>query len=107
MNRPATQTSLFDLPPAPPRFDGETIEPQDVPRLAGQMKAVFELMSDEKWRTLAAIWLELRYGRDVNASEASISARLRDLRKARWGSHTVNRRRRTDSLHEYQLIRNI
>ena len=40
---------------------------------------------------------------DCAASEASVSARLRDLRKPRFGGHTVERRRRTQSVWEYRL----
>jgi predicted transcriptional regulator len=83
------------------RFDGKTYEAKlDQNRLGRQMKQVFALMSDGQWRTLAEIeaatW----------EPQASISARLRDLRKPRWGSYTVNRRRRGDGrrgLFEYQV----
>ena len=84
------------------QFDGATYVPAlDKNRLGRQMKQVFALMSDGQWRTLAEIeaatW----------EPQASISARLRDLRKPRWGSYTVNRRRRGDGargLFEYSLV---
>jgi hypothetical protein len=68
------------------------------------MLAVYGCLSDQQWRTLAEIRACTKCG-----SEAGISARLRDLRKHRWGQHTVNRRRRgngEDGLFEYQLIIN-
>ena len=62
------------------------------------MKRVYTLMQDSEWRTLSEI---ARYTGD---SEASISARLRDLRKPKFGGLTVNRRRRSQGLHEYQVL---
>jgi hypothetical protein len=59
-------------------FDGETYEPeQDRERLAGQLERVRELMLDGEWRTPAEMSAKL------GAEWASISARLRDLRKER------------------------
>ena len=69
-------------------FDGDTYEHDaDGKRLGEQMRRVGLLMSDGVWRTLRRIgWL-------TGHPEASISARLRDLRKPRFGEHTVERRR--------------
>src|SRR5688572_21462666 len=84
--------------PSPPMFDGKTFDPaKDEIRLSGQLARVYNCMSDGCWRTLTEIRAICR------GSEAGISARLRDLRKTRWGSHVVNRRRREGGLHEYQL----
>lgn len=84
------------------RFDGATIiDEYDTKRLAGLLGRVFNLMADTRWRTLPEIVTV------TGGSEASVSARLRDLRKKRFGSHTINRRRRGEAergLHEYQLI---
>ena len=86
-------------------FNGPEYDPRlDAQRLKGQIYRVFELMRDERWRTLSEISQELP--RD---SEASISAQLRHLRKPRFGMHTVNKRRRGEEksgLWEYQLIVN-
>lgn len=92
-----------DLPsPAPSSaFDGDTYSPKrDHARLKGTLAKVFDLMSDGQWRTLEVIGLPL------NVGDASISARLRDLRKAKYGSHTVERRHVRDGLFEYRLIVN-
>lgn len=87
--------------PQQPAFDGATYSSQqDKARLNGQMLAVFNLMKDGVWRTLAEIHAV------VKGSEAGISARLRDLRKDKWGAHSVERRRRGNGergLHEYSL----
>jgi len=85
------------------RFDGRTYEPEhDQTRLAGGMKGVYECMKDGKWRTLGEIEVEGML--DIPAQ--SISARLRDLRKVRFGAHTVERQRRGKpwaGLWEYKL----
>ena len=84
-------------------FDGETYDhPKDSPRLTTQYRKVFSLMLDGGWHTL----------RDMSAAtgfpEASISARLRDMRKKRFGEHTVKHRRREHEkgTWEYQLSPN-
>lgn len=93
-----TQLSFLDAQPKP-RFDGATIEPQDVPRLATALGRVLKLMSDGVWRTLATIASE------CETSEAGASARLRDLRKERFGRHTVERRRVNGGLWEYRIAK--
>lgn len=70
-------------------FDGGTVNAaKDDARLSGQLKKVASLMADHEWRTLAEIHAI------VGGSEAGISARLRDLRKPKFGSHFVERQRR-------------
>lgn len=85
-------------------FDGETYERKfDSKRLSGQLSRVFRVMEDGQWRTLAEIGEITGDGKSLQ----SISARLRDLRKERFGKHEVKRRRRGDphlGLHEYCLI---
>ena len=91
---------LLDTPVLP-RFDGETYDRTlDQPRLGRQVLAVLALMQDGHWRTLREI------ADAVEAPEASVSARLRDLRKARFGRYVVDRRRRGEpsrGLWEYRL----
>ena len=83
------------------RFDGETYEPKkDKPRLTKQYLRVFNLMKDARWRTLRGI------SAGVDAPEASVSARLRDMRKKRFGSHKVERERGEGGTHTYRLIVN-
>lgn len=86
------------------RFDGPTFEPsKDGRRLGRQLKLVLGIMSDGGWRTLNELQeaVQVRYGRRI--SEASLSTRLRDLRKPRFGGHSVERRRRDDARFEYWL----
>jgi hypothetical protein len=83
-------------------FDGATVLQIDTPRLAGQLAKVFELMKDSRFRTLSEI------AGVAGCLETSVSARLRDLRKARFGSHAVVSRQVEGSplLYEYRLIVN-
>jgi len=78
------------------RFDGVTISPElDNERLGTQLARVKALMLDHQWRTLGEIkaGIEERAPHLHGASEAAVSARLRDLRKARFGGYVVERRR--------------
>lgn len=84
-----------------PRFDGPAYEPpQDDRRLTGQLLRVFDLMKDGAWRTLQEI------ADATGDPHASISAQLRHLRKARFGSHDVEKKSRGERIHglyEYRL----
>lgn len=82
-------------------FNGSDYEPElDKKRLTGQILRIYELMRDGRYRTLDEI------ARLTGDPAASISAQLRNLRKERFGSHTVLRQRRGDrtrGLFEYKL----
>ena len=86
------------------RFDGAAYEHElDQKRLSRQYDIIYNLMKDEKWRTLRRIYVITGF------PESSISAQLRHMRKPRFGSHTVNRRRNLSAgagVFEYQLIVN-
>lgn len=87
------------------QFDGATFDAaQDGSRLSSQLNATRELMLDGEWRNLAQIALALRK-RGLHVTEASISARLRDLRKAKFGGYSVVRRRLLGGLWEYRIER--
>jgi len=83
------------------RFNGPDYDPAyDDIRLTGQILRVFNLMKDERWRTLDEI------STATGDPQASISAQLRHLRKERFGEHFVGKRSRGDrvnGLWEYQL----
>ena len=82
-----------------PKFGGETFDQdRDGPRLNRQCQTVFDLMQDRKWRTLREI------SRSCNEPEASVSARLRDLRKPRFGSYNVERRHVAAGIWEYRVL---
>ena len=79
-------------------FDGATYDRErDGDRLGAQMKAVKDLMLASGWMTLPAISSRTGY------PEASISARLRDLRKTKFGAYDVERRYVADGLWEYRV----
>ena len=87
------------------RADGRTYDPeQDQRRLGKQAQAVWDFMVANRHRWLALVQI----GISIGEPEASISARLRDFRKPRFGSHTVERRRRKDGrgTWEYRLTVN-
>lgn len=82
-----------------PQRDGKTYNhARDARRLAGQHCRVLAFMQDERWHTLSEIAV---YTRDP---EASVSARLRDLRKPRFGSYTIQREYVERGLFRYRLV---
>lgn len=82
------------------KFDGATyIKEFDQVRLSKQLQKVFDIMKDGNWRTLEGLSQLTGYpGR-------SISARLRDLRKTRFGGHIVERERKENGgTYQYRVI---
>ena len=57
-------------------------------------------MSDSRWRTLSSI------SGITGDPESSISARLRDMRKPRFGSHIIEREYVERGSHKYRLVIN-
>lgn len=90
-------------------FDGKTYNaPRDYIRLRGQLLRTWQVMLDGRERTLSMIAGEtsdrrLDGGRD---SEAAVSARLRDFRKDKFGSHIVVAYNGGGSLWWYKLVPN-
>lgn len=84
------------VPPAILRDrDGETFDrARDGKRLNAQAAAVFRLMQDGNWRSLSVI------SDETGHPEASVSARLRDLRKA---GYTVERQHVTRGMWIYRV----
>ena len=81
-----------------PHFDGRTyVAELDHTRLTTQLARVKDVLSDGKWYSLGQLSLL------ANGPEASIGARLRDLRKARFGGHTVDRKRSSRGYFLYRL----
>jgi hypothetical protein len=93
--------NVYALPEPGPKdaFDGETYNhKRDHYRLAGQLERVFRNMEDGRWRSLETLAML------AGGTEASVSARLRDLRKEKYGSHNVERKHIRDGLWLYRLI---
>ena len=84
-----------------PDFDGETYDRAlDHKRLTGQLGKVYDALSDHCWYTLAQL------ARKTRAPEASVSARLRDLRKKKFGGfNVVSIRLSSNGLWWYRLAR--
>jgi len=81
------------------RFDGETFDrARDGARLTGQLRRVYDVMRDGQWRTIGEI------ANAVLGSEAAVSARLRDLRKPRFGAYRVERQYVTAGLWMYRVV---
>ena len=82
-------------------FGGATyVAERDADRLMSQLYNVWALMRDSQWRTLTQI------SETINYPEASVSARLRDLRKRKFGAHTVEREYVRRGFFKYRVIPN-
>ncbi len=79
-------------------FGGKTIEPVDIPRLHKQLEAVYDIMRLGNWITLPELQEQI-----PEATTQSLSARIRDFRKAKFGGYLVERRRITGGLFAYRL----
>lgn len=85
------------------QFDGYTYEPEfDYVRLTGQNKRVHGCVGNGGWWTLDEI------SEETGDPQASVSARLRDLRKEKFGGYTIDKRPRggrSKGLWEYRMGR--
>jgi hypothetical protein len=81
-----------------PRFDGPDLQPADQVRLTAQQQRLLAYMGDGRWHTLRAI------SEATGIPEASASAQCRNLRKVRFGSHTVERRHLGGGLYQYRVV---
>lgn len=99
------QMTIYEIKPKPSPFDGKTYnEKLDGPRLKKQLDRVREYMLAifPSWKSLSEISEELaKLYPNTRFPEASISARLRDLRKPKFGNYTVKSKRRSSGLWEY------
>lgn len=90
----------MSIPGAMPgaHFNGpEYVPSRDDARLSGQILRVFTLMQDGVWRSLNEI------SDATHDPPASVSARLRHLRKRRFGGHRVDRKHLGHGLYQYRL----
>lgn len=83
-------------------FNGPAYTPEyDLARLSSQQAKVKAVMGDGNWHTIEEVT------RLVGGGESSVSAQIRHLKKPRFGSNTIDRRRRGDKsqgLFEYRLV---
>lgn len=83
------QPSLFDERPAPTTLNA----------------IVLGIMADGKWRMPFEICDIILREYKVRISDSSLTARLRDGRKAKYGSHNIEKRIREGSrAYEYRLV---
>lgn len=80
-----------------------TLTKQQALRLAGGRELVLSVLMDGKAMTLWEIQNAVSDRGGPWFSETTISARIRDLRKSRWGGHTIKRRPRHGHTNEYWL----
>jgi hypothetical protein len=79
-------------------FDGaDVVHSRDVPRLTGQLLRVYYAILDGEWHTVDAV------SRATGDQATSVSAQLRNLRKARFGGHTIDRKHIGNGLYQYRL----
>jgi len=86
-------------------FDGNTYDAnRDQDRLENQLDATFNIMNDGRWRTIPELTalVSLRIRREVTTQ--SVSARLRDFRKEKFGGHRVDRESLGGGVFQYRLI---
>ena len=90
--------SSLNVEPILPRF-GETFDmARDGKRLTLQAHRVLAVFGDGGWHTLSEL------AKRTGDPEASISARIRELRTARFGSHTIQREYVRRGLFRYRLV---
>jgi hypothetical protein len=80
-------------------FDGETYDEElDGERMTTQLELVREIMSDQGWHRIIEV------ANRVDCTESGAAARIRDLRKEKFGSWEIMRRRvaHGNGLHEYR-----
>ena len=84
-------------------FDGYTYDPdEDYARLSTVLSRVRYLMTHPMGRW----WTLWELSRRTNSSEAGVSARIRDLRKAKNGGFTVkNQRVGSGGLWQYRVVK--
>lgn len=82
-----------------PDHDGVTYVPsRDKLRLNAQQERVYSVMADGNWHTLPEI------AERIVEPEASISARIRDFRKKKFGGFIVEREYVSNGLFRYRLV---
>jgi hypothetical protein len=83
----------------PTVFDGVTYDAErDGERLQSQLERVRRYMADGEWHPLPAI-----VRASFPGSDASVTARLRDLRKKRFWGAKVERRYLSNGIWEYRM----
>ena len=83
-----------------PMFDGESFDKvQDQARLMSQLARVRAFLSDGQWHTLYDVH------RVCGGSESGCSARIRDLKKDRFGGLIIEKRRQSAGVWLYRMVK--
>src|SRR5262245_54754043 len=97
------QGDLFGHPglpqPTPERaFGGASYAPaRDYERMNGQLRRTYDAMEDGHWHSLNGL------AASAGGTVASVSARVRDLRKRKYGARVVERKHIKDGLFLYRM----
>jgi hypothetical protein len=79
-------------------FGGQTYDAErDYKRLSGQLRKVYAVMRDGQWHSLDGL------AQQAGGTVASVSARIRDLRKKQYGARVVERKHIKEGLFLYRL----
>lgn len=86
-------------------FGGPGVSQEDAARFCTQLEAVRSIMLDGYRHTKAEIRVRLARDFGIYADDASVSARIRDLRKPEFGGYCVtrNRERGRTKVWHYQI----
>lgn len=77
---------------------------RDGARLWSQFQAVKTAMGNNQWWTIDQLETELMHKYGIRATPTGISARIRDLRKEKFGGYRVDNRNVSGGLWEYRLV---
>ena len=92
--------------PVGPNFDGRTYDPLiDYLRLSAELQDLWDTLTadPEAWWSLSGLQGAIASRTGRRWSEAGLSARLRDLRKPKFGRYAVETRRVRQGLFAYRL----
>jgi hypothetical protein len=75
--------------------------PSNTPRLRTLLDRVRDVLAGQpgQWLTL-----DLITGMVGSTTTASVSARIRDLRKVKFGAHKIEKRRLYEGVYQYRLV---
>ena len=83
-------------------FGGATYEAEDSPRLSEQLRFVLLILKRGEWYSAEELQKELKRW-DIKAGTAGITARIRDLRKKKFGGHKIPHKR-IKGVDRYRLL---
>ena len=81
-------------------FDGKSYDAgQDGQRLQTLQDRVYAILVRGGWWTLPEL------SNATGGSQTGVAARVRDLRKPRWGGHQIERQRVAGGLWQYRMVK--